>query len=161
MDKYYKIIDNFLLKEELQNLNESILGKSFPWYKSTVLVEADDTQFVHLFFHEEKINSTFFPLLGPILNKLKVKTLVKAKVNTLLRTDKIKEHGFHIDFEYDDLKTAVFYCNTNNGYTKLINGDIINSIENRILIFNSKTMHTGTTCTDMAYRTVINFNYYI
>jgi hypothetical protein len=56
-------------------------------------------------------------------------------------------------------KTAVFYCDTNNGFTKLINGDVIKSIENKILIFDAEIMHTGTTCTDKPRRTVINFNY--
>ena len=76
------------------------------------------------------------------------------------KTEKIIEHGLHTDVDYDNSKTAVYYCNTNNGYTRLVDGTTINSIENRMLIFDSKTPHTGSTCTDTPFRTVINFNYF-
>ena len=158
MNKDYIVVDNFLSKEELTNLNNIILSFDFPWYKSNILREIEDLQFSHKFFINN-ICSEYLYIIESLLKKLNCKQLIKAKANALLKTDKIKEHGFHVDFEYDDLTTAVYYCNTNNGYTKLFNGDIINSIENRILIFKANTMHTGTTCTDYPHRTVINLNY--
>ena len=57
-------------------------------------------------------------------------------------------------------KTAVFYVNSNNGYTKLKNGTIIKSEENKIAIFDGETEHTGTTCTDEEFRVVVNINYF-
>jgi len=55
--------------------------------------------------------------------------------------------------------TAVYYINTNNGYTKLIDETIITSEENKLLTFDSNTKHTGTTCTDENVRIVLNINY--
>jgi hypothetical protein len=49
--------------------------------------------------------------------------------------------------------------NTNNGKTIFKNGKQINSIENRIVIFDSNLQHTGTSHTDTKRRVLINFNY--
>ena len=56
--------------------------------------------------------------------------------------------------------TAVFYVNTNNGYTIFESGEKVSSVENRMVIFDSNILHTGTTCTDERVRCVLNFNYY-
>ena len=56
-------------------------------------------------------------------------------------------------------KTAIFYINTNNGYTLFEDGTKVESVENRICIFPYYMKHTGTTCTDKNQRVVININY--
>ena len=55
--------------------------------------------------------------------------------------------------------SAIFYLNTNNGYTKFEDGTIISSIENRLVTFPSTMLHTGTSCTDTKYRLVLNLVY--
>ena len=74
--------------------------------------------------------------------------------------DKIIRHGFHVDFSYVGSKTAIYYVNSNNGYTEFEDGTKIESIKNRIVIFPSNLKHTGTTCTDRKIRTIVNFNYF-
>ena len=49
--------------------------------------------------------------------------------------------------------------NTNNGYTEFEKGDIVESVENRMVIFDSNLKHQTVTCTDEKIRIVINFNY--
>ena len=73
------------------------------------------------------------------------------------RTTEITRNKFHRDFP--NITTAVYYINTNNGWTEFENGDKVESVANRIVIFDSNTMHTGTTCTDEKVRVLINFNY--
>ena len=68
-------------------------------------------------------------------------------------------HGYHTDFPFE-CKTAIFYINSNNGLTLFKNGQIIESVENRMVIFNSQLEHTGTTSTDTKNRIVVNFNYF-
>jgi len=63
----------------------------------------------------------------------------------------------HVD--YNDVTTAIFYINTNNGWTNFKNGDKVESVENRLVIFDSNLEHEGVTCTDEIRRLVINFNY--
>ena len=52
--------------------------------------------------------------------------------------------------------------NSNKGQNvvKFENGEKIESVENRLVIFDSTIKHTGTTSTDTKFRSVINFNYY-
>ena len=65
----------------------------------------------------------------------------------------------HVDFDNFLGKTAIFYVNSNNGYTVFENGLKVDSQENRLVVFNSDLLHAGTTCTDQKIRCVINFNF--
>ena len=87
-------------------------------------------------------------------------------MNLQPRTDKIVEGLFHADMSgemsIETMKTwttSVFYINSNNGYTELESGEKIESIENRMVEFQSTLKHRGTTCTDEQTRVVINFNF--
>jgi hypothetical protein len=64
--------------------------------------------------------------------------------------------------DYNDIicTTAIFYINSNDGYTIFKkNKKIIKSKENKFIYFKSNSEHAGTTCTDQKVRVVINFNY--
>ena len=78
-----KIIKNVLTEKELNKLQELMLNTTFPWYynagKSSV--EDNNFQFVHIFFWEEKILSPFWNYIAPILDKLKVKKIIRVKAN--------------------------------------------------------------------------------
>ena len=55
-----------------------------------------------------------------------------------------------------------YYVNTNNGYTEFeSNGMKVDSVENRLIIFDSNEKHRAVTTTDTPRRSVINFNYFI
>ena len=61
----------------------------------------------------------------------------------------------------NNLKTAILYLNTNNGYTKFESGEKITSVENKLIIFNAKEKHSGTTNScEQPYRVVLNLNYF-
>ena len=49
--------------------------------------------------------------------------------------------------------------NTNNGYTKIVNGNKIDSIENTLVTIPTDTLHFATTHTDVDYRAVLNIVY--
>ena len=66
--------------------------------------------------------------------------------------------GYHFD-PYMKGKIAVYYINNNNGWTQFKNGDRVNSIQNRMVIFDPRLEHSSVTCTDKKRRLVINFNY--
>lgn len=159
-----KIFDNFLDKKDFTKIKELMLSFDFPWYLNAVVYETDkDFQFTHIFYNNN-INSNYFEILSPIIDKIKPFCLLRIKANLLTKTNKIIEHNMHIDYKSDTNKkitTGILYINTNNGYTKFNKGKIINSVENKFVTFNSNELHTGTTCTDENYRIVINFNYII
>ena len=85
-----------------------------------------------------------------------VKDGVGVKANLNVRTKEPELYGMHSDCA--DKTTAIFYVNTNNGYTKFETGDIVESVANRVVIFDSNIKHTGVSCTDEKRRVVINFN---
>jgi hypothetical protein len=157
-----KVYNNFLNKKEFIKFKSVILSSNFPWYLNNVTKKTKNKYFqmTHTFSNEKEINSSFFNEILPILRNLKCKTLLSSKINLLHKTEKIIEHDFHTDYKDNkNLKTAVYYINTNNGYTKFVNKKV-KSEENKIVIFNSNTLHTGTSCTNKKYRICLNINYY-
>ena len=58
------------------------------------------------------------------------------------------------------ITTSIYYVNSNDGYTEFKDGTIIESVENRLVIFPSDMRHTGTTCTNAKNRIVVNINYF-
>jgi hypothetical protein len=162
-----EIIDNFLDKESFENIKNTMFSSDFPWFYNKTKVSKneeqnlDNFQFTHSFYDSYTINSNFFNLLNPIIKKVNPISIARIKANMTMRTQDILEYGYHTDYTTStNLKTAVFYLNANNGYTKFKDGDSVDSIENRMLIFDSQMLHTGTSCTDQRFRSVINFNFY-
>ena len=164
-----QVIDNFISKYDFDNLTSSIFD--IPWFFSTISNEddpndnllcesLDNFHFTHLFFKDFQVTSNYSELITPILEKLNPRALVKIKANMNPRTQKIIEHVFHSDLDYIDSFTSVYYVNTNDGYTLFEDGTIVESVENRMVIFPSNLKHTGTTCTNQRSRVVINFNYF-
>lgn len=157
-----KIYKNFLDKKQFIRFRSILLDNNFPWYLNYVTLKTKNKYFqmTHTFSNEKEINSSFFNEILPILKNLKCRTLLSSKINLLHKTEKIIEHDLHTDYEgKKNLKTAVYYINTNNGYTKFIDKKI-NSEENKMIVFESNTLHTGTSCTDKKYRICLNINYY-
>jgi len=158
-----KIINNALGKPEAVEIKNVLISNMFPWFihKGIVYKNENNYQFAHIFYHENKINSNFFEkITSPILKVLNPISIIKIKANLLPKDKKIIEYGMHIDFINKNSKTAIYYVNTNNGYTRFENNKKITSEENKLVIFNSNIKHAGTTCTDSDYRIVINFNYF-
>ena len=92
------------------------------------------------------------------MNKVEAKKCERIKANLTFRTPTIEPALFHID--YPDGKTAVFYINTNDGYTEFESGVRVSSVANRVCIFDSNLKHRGTTHSEGEnQRIVVNFNY--
>ena len=56
-------------------------------------------------------------------------------------------------------KTAIFYLNSNNGYTLFKDDTRVFSQENRLCLFNGHIEHAGASCTNAKRRVVLNINY--
>ena len=90
--------------------------------------------------------------------KIYPENLYRIKANLQFKTIFHRNTGYHYD-DFPEGKIALFYVNTNNGYTKIKKVGKINCIANRLVIFDSSLEHAGFTCTDEDTRVVINFNY--
>lgn len=156
-----KIKNNFLDKTDFDFLKIKFLSNSFPYYYNDSKVDENDggSQFTHIFYKEGVINSDYFDLLQPILDKLNIKTLDRIKLNMTTKENKIEQYIFHTDTNVK-CSTAIFYFNTNNGKTIFESGEEVDSVENTLVIFPSDMKHTGTTHTNTKYRLVLNLNYF-
>jgi len=167
----FEIIDNFLDKESFLKLQHAILSsRLFPWYfQDGKDLEYTDKrndqdlnqyQLTHLLYDKYKPASVGFSLVEPLLNKLKVKSLIRIKINLILYSPKFYEGYFHTDTE-DNSLTAIYYLNDNNGYTRFEKDNKkVESKENRIVIFDSQMKHRGTNTTNKKKRVVLNINYF-
>ena len=156
--------DNFLSQTEFKNIHETMLGHYFPWHynnmKTNDLSSLYNFQFTHLFYDNNRPNSNYYDLLTPLIEKINPASILRIKANLTPITDTIIDYDLHLDYSDIQCKTAIFYINTNNGYTLFADGSKIDSIENRFISFNSNLLHTGSSCSDMKVRCVININYF-
>ena len=157
----YELIDNFLEPKDLKTIQDLFLGNKIAWNCLDGAVSPNDGnyQFVHVLYTQYSPCSPFFDALGPIWQKLQPCSIVRSKANLNMKTIEHVEIEYHTDV--DNCITAIYYVNTNNGYTEFQNGMKVDSIENRIVIFDSNEKHRAVTTTDTARRVVINFNYFI
>ena len=160
----YKIIDNVLPKEEFDNIKNNILNPLFPWYLATEVTKEKEGfpihasyYFVHMFWDGFKIEPAS-QMFAPLLKFMNCHAVMRIKANCYPSTPEAIAHGNHFDNPFS--KGAIFYLNTNNGLTILEDKVEVESIENRLLLFDSSKMHTSTTCTDTQCRINVNFNYF-
>ena len=161
------IIDDFLDKDDFEKLKTFYEGGKVRWsYLPTQVYlyeqEQETFQFVDVVYNHEtrEHTETLHEYFVPVLKKLNAKALVRLKVNLTTITDKPSKSILHTDFTDIVCKTAILYINTNNGYTIFENGVSVNSVANRVVLFDSNLNHTGVSTTDQKVRLVANINYY-
>lgn len=164
MNSNIQVIDNFLDDSEYQILDSLMLArvdetKNFKWSfcENTAVANDNYPTFVHIFWNEFTAWSEYQPNI--LYRKLDYSKLIRCKANLHVRGAKFIKCELHRDVRYH-CKTAVYYVNSNNGYTEFENGDKVESVKNRIVVFPSRMLHCGTNCTDENYRMVININYF-
>jgi len=164
MDSDFKIIDNFLEINTFNKILSTFISRDCPYYIGHNIVDNDGiAQLEHVIFYN-KVNSQLYEIVKPIIDKLKPTKLNRIKVNLLLKSENIIEHGLHVDDLNWNKKsyTSIFYLNTNNGYTRFKSGEKIESVANRLLTFHASKKHGGSTNScDTPYRLVLNINYEI
>lgn len=164
----YIVIDNFLNTQDFEKIKEHMLSPWVEWAYNSFVAMPDhelrndpyDFQFTHTFYFKGQPRSQWLEVIDPILQKLNPSALVRIKANLQPRTPNIITHQYHYDHDNFDGKIGIFYINNNDGYTIFEDGTKIESVENRMLIFDGNILHTGTTCTNQKVRCLINFMFY-
>ena len=142
-------------------------------FQGTVALCDDPIQ--HILFNDPKVSQ--FTFRGDLLQDVCVQlfkilnplSLIRVKINITFNSHVIIEQAYHKDREgergeFDHMMNACFYLNTCDGYTRFMNpdgslGDKVESVENRLVFFPNKLIHTGTTTTNAPARYVMNINY--
>ena len=152
------IYKNFIKKEYSNKINKELLKPYFPWFYNKEQAGNDTSYMFHLFHNKTNINSDYFYLVEPILKKLKIKNLLNVRANLCLKRP--SKCSWHVDKLTEDLKhkTAIYYVNTNNGYT-LFKNKKVNCEKNKIVIFDANQKHKAKIQTNTDTRIVININY--
>lgn len=168
-----QVLDDFLPSFQFNKIN-SIVSERFQWLWTPSITERgmpdseERGQFIHMLYDANiGVLSNFFHDLSPIIETLSVMygkskssiILYRIKANLNPKEDNNYQLGnYHVDFDFD-CKTCIYYLNTNNGYTKFSDGTVINSVSNRMIVFDSHVEHVGFTCSDQKSRMLINFNF--
>ena len=163
-----KVIDDFLSPSEYEQIRDYLLGTHIRWKFNNRKVYKDDgqIQFTHRCFEPqrfpvaiERTMKELDPLMIKLVSDHNLDLMVRIKINMEPKTAEPVESCLHTDTNQYN-KTAIYYVNTNNGYTRFKDGTKVDSIANRIVIFDAQTEHGGVTQTDEQVRVVVNINYF-
>jgi hypothetical protein len=155
------IYKNFISKKNSDTIHKEFLSNIFPWYYIPKQCEdiKNNTPFLsHTFFQDGQVSSSAMFLIDSIIKKLKIKKLLNVRANLCLRGN--TKCAWHTDKFTDNLKhkTAIYYVNSNNGYTEFENKKI-KCEKNKIIVFDANKKHRAVGQTDTDTRMVINLNY--
>lgn len=167
-----EIIDNFLSEEDFNNIFNNINSPSWPWKFSEGVSDSSENkipnvfQLVYLFYDRWGQYQSGMDYITPLINKINPLSFLRIKANLLVGSQEKQIFNYHVDVNnpvtgnrLTNCRTSIYYLNTNNGKTVFENGEQVDSVANRFISFPAYMMHTGTTCTDLKKRLVINLNY--
>tara|TARA_R100001460_G_scaffold61553_1_gene101634 strand:- start:277 stop:768 length:492 start_codon:yes stop_codon:yes gene_type:complete len=163
MNNEVEIIDNFLPEETTKRIYKEMMSGYFPWHICTNVAneedDSDDYYFTHQYIKDEKVNSDWYEIhIVPIIEKLNIKKIIRAKGNLYTNQKQLIEHNPHIDYDFEH-KGALFCLNTCNGFTNF-GFTKVDSVFNRMILFDPSKLHNSSTATDVIARVNINFNYW-
>ena len=172
-----RVIDNALNTDSLLELQEIFNHHETGWYKSDGISSADSTNaivnpldnyyFVHLIYLDYKPVSSCFDRVAEILMKLlrdkegnDFRALTRIKANFYPRTTEVQLHPWHCDTStMEGMRGALLSLNTCDGFTGFADGTEVDSVENRLVLFDATKKHHSTSCSNAQYRLNINVNY--
>ena len=174
----YKIVDNFLEKKAFEYLQNLIISsddddKDFPWkiitevasksyeesYNPKIEKQLWNWYAVHPIYDTLPKSPYFDNILDIFKDTWELKSLMRIKVNFYPYTSEVKEHASHQDYNFSH-HGAVFSLNTCDGFTRMSNGDKVDSVANRIVFFDPSEYHNSSTTSNAKGRYNINFNYF-
>ncbi|RYZ08543.1 MAG: 2OG-Fe(II) oxygenase [Comamonadaceae bacterium] len=164
-----QVLDDFLDAGEHAALLAAVASPAFPWRRTPILFpapagldEAGNVQFVHGFLQHKPgfdFRSDRLPLVRPLLDRLAARAWIKVKLNRTLPRGQHLVYGWHVDTRRPGATTGVYYLNANDGYTAFEDGRRVDSVANRLVLFDARSRHSGASCTDAPQRLVLNLNF--
>ena len=170
----YNIIDDAMPSDFHDKIWSTMSSHVFPWFYGNTTNyqqngdeefikqddDLDDYHFIHHFYDNDAPCSIYYKdFIAPILSGLDAITPLRVKANLHPRTTSLFQNHWHKDYPVDH-RGAVYYLNSNDGFTVFEDGTKVESVANRLLIFDSYELHRSTTCTNAKGRFNINFNFF-
>ena len=163
---YMKVIDDFLAYNEFAQIRDFILSSEFPWGFTEIVSDSDNDydgtwnyKHCHVAFDYVQISSTTQALghyiQHPIID---CKALKRIIINSYPWTPKVMSHAPHTDYPFSH-KGALLNLTTCDGYTYVENQKV-ESVANRVILFDPSIPHYGTTTSSHKRRIVVNMNYF-
>jgi hypothetical protein len=177
------IIDDFIKPRIQDEMEKILLGNNFPYFYANESVQLDNTntvmpddnaldvpQFFHMFVTDGKISSQHHNIVSPLAHKLIdiIDTdcyLYRCKVNLNNIDTRFegKYHTPHIDNEFENQITAIYYVNDSDGDTLFFDdkGKITKKItpkKGRLVWWKGKIFHAKSSPIKTQQRLVVNFN---
>jgi len=168
MKSSIKVIDNALSCEEADRLESVICSQKFPWYFSDKIngddypsnKETGDFQFTHPIFSYDSPLTDLAPLFMPLVHMLHPIQVIRMKANLNTQHPRKLVYGFHRDLPVEhNEKIAIFYPTTADGPTVFEDGSSVEAVKNRLVLFPSSVLHSGTTPVTTKCRIVVNMIY--
>jgi hypothetical protein len=157
-----KVEDNFFEQATFDNIVTAITNDDFPWFFLNGIANKEDFSdlgFYHLLYHTHCPKSSFADfIMSPILKAVEPKAILRCRISSYLKGEKIIHHAWHKDFDYPN-NAFMLYLNTNDGYTSFKDGTKIDCVANRAVFFNPQALHRSSNCTDQERRLVFTMNY--
>jgi hypothetical protein len=162
----YHVVDNFLEESVFAAIKKHMCDSGeFPWFYNSGVAFLSleehlyDFQLVHSFYRQDIGKSNQIAILAPLLAKINPSVIHRIKANFTPVFSEPKNSDWHTDLSDQRCTTAVFYLNSNNGYTVFKDGTKVESVANRLVYFDSLLEHASQSQTDTNYRVLINLNY--
>tara|TARA_R100000458_G_C8112198_1_gene134506 strand:+ start:49 stop:588 length:540 start_codon:yes stop_codon:yes gene_type:complete len=176
---FHRIIDDFLNEHDMHHLEDYITSQSVDWkWNNTVAcdnepnkVKLNNWYFTSTVYIDHNIipeQNDLATVIDPILFRLmemeddngipELRSLIRIKANLFPHTNELVEHMPHRDYRWP-CKGGLFSINTCDGFTRLGEDIKVQSVRNRLLLFNSEDLHNSTTTTNSKSRLNINMNY--
>ena len=114
----YKVIDDFLDKEDFIFIHNLIMNEPFPWfymdsYRETGLDKSKSDNFgyyLHILYEDTIPTSPHYEtIMKSVLKKLDFKSMIRVKINSYLKENKLIEHELHTDYSYPNNGWRVKY----------------------------------------------------
>lgn len=172
-----RVIDDFLPEDLFKEVKDLFYHPETTWYLAPGISDMDSTmdQFnpldnwylVHVVYnsHEpksnawERMSNIFIPALKERVG-IEFQQLTRIKANCYPHTHEVQEHPFHVDsIDQHSLKGALYSLNTCDGYTGFADETKVDSVANRMIIFDSTKKHHSTSTSNAPQRININFNF--
>ena len=163
-----KIIDNFLEEEYFNTLADLICSTDyeFAWFYGQYNRQHSDALqyfFTHMIYNKSVPQSSHFDLMKNLCSEIDaggkgIKALLRIRANYFPNTSTLHEYEMHTDYEFSHT-AALLSLNTCDGYTKIADGTKIDSVANRVVLFDAGEDHCSTTTTNAKARFNLIVNY--